>query len=48
MKKHILAVLAYVLEEIPLSHRVLMDFRSDPAIDRLFEQGIRLRQTLEN
>lgn len=42
------AVLAYVMEEIPLNRRVMMDFRSDPAIDQLFEQGIRLRQTLEN
>jgi len=41
-------VLGYVLEEIPLSHRILMDFRSDPEVERLFEEGVKLRSTLEN
>jgi hypothetical protein len=42
------AVLGYVMEEIPLSRRILMEFRTDPTVERLFEEGLELRKTLAN
>lgn len=36
-------VLGYVLQELPTVRRVLTDFRSDPAVARLFEEGVRVR-----
>jgi hypothetical protein len=41
------AVLGYVMEEFPLSRRILVEFQTDPAVGRLFEEGVRLRATLE-
>lgn len=38
------AVIGYVMEEIPLSRRILTDFRADPEVERLFERGVRLRR----
>lgn len=37
------AVLGYVIQEIPLLHRQLSAYRTDPEIGALFEQGIQLR-----
>jgi hypothetical protein len=42
------AMLGYVMEEIPLSRRILVEFRTDPAVERLFEEGVELRRTLTN
>lgn len=39
------AVLGYVIQEIPLLHRHLTEYRSDPAIGALFERGMQLRAT---
>jgi hypothetical protein len=41
------AVLGYVMEEFPLSRRILAEFRSDPHVGRLFEEGVRMRATVE-
>ena len=38
------AVLGYVIQEIPLLHRQLSAYRTDPDIDRLFERGMQLRE----
>ncbi len=37
------AVLGYVIQEMPLLHRQLAAYRSDPDIGQLFEQGMELR-----
>lgn len=37
------AVLGYVIQEMPLLHRQLAAYRTDPDIDELFEQGMELR-----
>ncbi|NNK62462.1 MAG: transglycosylase SLT domain-containing protein [Gemmatimonadetes bacterium] len=37
------AVIGYVIQEIPLLHRQLSAYRTDPEIDRLFERGMQLR-----
>ena len=39
------AVLGYVIQEIPALHRQLSAYRTDPAIDRLFERGMEMRST---
>jgi hypothetical protein len=36
-------VIAYVMEEMPLSRRILAEFRTDPRIGQLFDEGVRLR-----
>jgi hypothetical protein len=38
------AVIGYVIQEIPLLHRQLSAYRTDPEIDRLFERGMQLRE----
>lgn len=40
-------VLGYVLQEIPAGHRILAGFRSDPRIERLFEEGVQRRSAVE-
>jgi hypothetical protein len=37
------AVLGYVIQEMPLLHRQLAAYRTDPQIDQLFEQGMEMR-----
>lgn len=37
------AVLGYVIQEMPLLHRQLSEYRTDPEIGQLFERGIQLR-----
>ena len=41
------SVLGYVMQDMPSGHRILAGFRSDPDIERLFEEGRRLRSTAE-
>lgn len=40
-------VLAYAMQEIPAGRRILSDFRSSPRIAEMFEEGVRLRGTLD-
>lgn len=40
-------VLGYVIQEMPLVHRHLSAYRTDPQIESLFERGIQLREAEE-
>ena len=39
------AVLAYVIQELPLGRRILTEFRSSSRVEELFERGVRLRRS---
>lgn len=39
------AALGYVMQELPLNRRVLSAFRADRKVERLFEEGVRLRES---